>query len=131
MQTTVITLDEIKRTVQRAVAKQLGEVSIADLIDTRARQSRDRLLRISAVVDLVGLTQSTIYALEKDGDFPKHIPLTDRTSAWSEHEVQEWIFGRLNDRDRRLRQRSHSKAHRQLKQAAQSSAAKRKVASQN
>ncbi|MDB4521959.1 AlpA family phage regulatory protein [Gammaproteobacteria bacterium] len=63
------------------------------------------MLRIASVAELTGLSKSTIYVLEGAGNFPKRIPLTSNTSAWSEAEVQDWIAGRKNDRDRALRAR--------------------------
>lgn len=53
-----------------------------------------RLLRLDAVIDLIGLQRSTIYKLEASGQFPKRRKLTERSSAWREDEVVAWMDGR-------------------------------------
>ncbi|MCU1500477.1 MAG: AlpA family transcriptional regulator, partial [Acidimicrobiales bacterium] len=51
---------------------------------TRGAVPRDRLLRLPDVVTTTGCSKSTIYALMKDGKFPKSISITRRMSAWPE-----------------------------------------------
>lgn len=123
--TSIFTLDEIKRTVQEAVSTQMGDLPVSDLIDTRARLEYDRMLRISDVSKLTGLGQSTLYYLEGEGMFPQRIPLTSNTSAWSEQEVQNWIAGRKNEREQRLKARTRGASGKRLKAAAKASAKKR------
>ena len=56
---------------------------------------RDRLLRLRDVEALVGVKKSTIYALMKQGDFPKCIYVTARTVAWPESRVHAWLQERM------------------------------------
>lgn len=46
-----------------------------------------------------GLSRSHIYALAQQGKFPKPTKLSERSSAWVESEVQEWIESRIKVRD--------------------------------
>ncbi len=55
---------------------------------------KDRLLRLPEVEDTTGLKRSTIYQKAKQGLFPKPVKLTERSSAWRESEIQDWIAGR-------------------------------------
>ena len=56
---------------------------------------RDRLLRLRDVEALVGVKKSTIYALMKQGGFPKCIYVTARTVAWPESRVHAWLQERI------------------------------------
>lgn len=55
----------------------------------------ERFLRRSEVIERVGLSDTTIYNLEINGNFPKRIALTPRCVAWRESEVQAWIESRI------------------------------------
>ena len=54
----------------------------------------DRMLRIAQVIELTGLSRSTIYAMVKRGEFPENHPIGSRAVAWREADVLE----RLRDR---------------------------------
>ena len=57
---------------------------------------RDRLLRLPDVSDIVGIRKSSIYALMKEGKFPKCIYVTSKTVAWPESAVLAWVNDRIN-----------------------------------
>lgn len=50
----------------------------------------DRFIRISEVRSLIGLKDSRIYQMIKDGAFPRPIKL-GTASRWSMHAVQAWM----------------------------------------
>jgi prophage regulatory protein len=50
-----------------------------------------KILRLRAVQDWTGLSRSMIYALIKEGTFPKPIPLGARAVGWLESDIQAWI----------------------------------------
>ena len=50
-----------------------------------------RLLRFPAVHHRTGLSRSTIWRLERRGDFPKHRRISPNAVAWLEQEVVGWI----------------------------------------
>jgi prophage regulatory protein len=54
----------------------------------------DRLIRWDDVRRLVGLGRSTIFRLERAGDFPKRVALTARCVAWRESDVVAWLNAR-------------------------------------
>ncbi|MGH9202110.1 MAG: helix-turn-helix transcriptional regulator, partial [Vicinamibacterales bacterium] len=54
-----------------------------------------RLLRFPVVRDRTGLSRSTIWRLERRGEFPKHYRIAPNVVAWSEQEVSHWIEERL------------------------------------
>ncbi len=57
-------------------------------------QITNRLLRRKQILSKTGLSASTIYNLEKSGDFPNHILITPRCAAWYESDVDFWISSR-------------------------------------
>jgi prophage regulatory protein len=54
-----------------------------------------KLLRFPVVRERTGLSRSTIWRLERRGEFPKHRRIAPNVVAWSEHEVSRWIEERL------------------------------------
>lgn len=53
-----------------------------------------RLLRLRQVINLIGISRSSIYQLERDGRFPKRVAIGPRSVAWRESEILEWIASR-------------------------------------
>jgi len=53
--------------------------------------SNTRIIRLPEVKSLTGLGRSNIYSRMKDGTFPKHIHLGERSVGWVESEVRAWI----------------------------------------
>lgn len=54
-----------------------------------------RFMRLSEVCRRVGLPKSTLYKLMADGDFPRQVKPTPRTSAWLEEEIDGWQMERI------------------------------------
>jgi prophage regulatory protein len=59
---------------------------------------KDRVLRKPEVLSTVGLSDATIWRLERDGKFPKRIQLGGNSVGWSENEVLRWIEIKKNER---------------------------------
>jgi len=55
----------------------------------------NKILRLPQVLDIVGLSRSTIYAKIKAGEFPPQIRLSKRSSGWIHSEIQSWIDERV------------------------------------
>lgn len=54
----------------------------------------EKLLRFEQIVKLTGLSRTTLWRLEKQGQFPKRVKLSTRAVAWRETEVHQWIAER-------------------------------------
>ncbi len=68
----------------------------------RVGQSLDRmlslrLLRFPAVRERTGLSRSTIWRLERLGDFPRHRRISANVVAWVEAEVMSWIHSKVGN----------------------------------
>ena len=57
---------------------------------------RDRLLRLPDVSEIVGIRNSSIYALMKKNKFPKCVYITSKTVAWPESAVLAWVNDRIH-----------------------------------
>lgn len=55
-------------------------------------------LRIKQVQDQTALARSTIYKLISEGDFPKPVKITEKSSAWVSSEIGDWKLARMNAR---------------------------------
>ena len=56
--------------------------------------TNERLLRRNQVVEMTGLSYSSIYRAERNGTFPKRIRIGKQAVAWKLSEIQEWIRNR-------------------------------------
>lgn len=56
--------------------------------------TRHRLLRISEVLQRVGVARSTLYRWSQEGFFPRQIRISHKVSVWLEADVEEWILSK-------------------------------------
>jgi prophage regulatory protein len=50
-----------------------------------------RILRIGTVLQLTGLSRSTLYRKVQRGEFPKQIKLSERCAGWRQSSVNAWM----------------------------------------
>ncbi len=53
-----------------------------------------KVLNITQVTNMVGLSRTTIWRREREGDFPKRIYLGGRRVGWDAEEVTDWLQSR-------------------------------------
>lgn len=61
---------------------------------TEKRLTEDKLVDMTFITTLTGLTDKWFYKLIKDGAFPKPIKL-GRSSRWLQSEVEIWLKERI------------------------------------
>ena len=54
-----------------------------------------RIHRIKEVVQMTGLSASSIYKQIRLGNFPPGVKLTSRSTGWSSEDIDGWIKSRL------------------------------------
>lgn len=74
-------------------ASELVTSDIADI--TYSDDVQPRFIRRTEVQKITGLGASSIYQLQRDGDFPLAVQLSERRVAWIESEIQEWVKNRI------------------------------------
>ncbi|EAA3680088.1 AlpA family phage regulatory protein [Salmonella enterica subsp. houtenae] len=57
-------------------------------------------IRKNMLLQMVPLSESTIYSLEQKGLFPKRFALTKRAVAWDKEEVENWLKTRQENNHR-------------------------------
>lgn len=57
------------------------------------------LIKIKEVMKVTCLARPTIYKYISKGSFPKPVSLGGRAVAWVAEEIDEWIEGRVAERD--------------------------------
>jgi prophage regulatory protein len=60
----------------------------------------DRFLREGEVRRITGLSRAQRHRLERSGQFPLRVRLSDRAFGWIEAEVRAWIAARISARER-------------------------------
>lgn len=55
---------------------------------------KDIYLRMPSILEITGLSASTIYRLEKDGLFPTAYRIGKRAKAWRRSEIESWIHNK-------------------------------------
>jgi prophage regulatory protein len=58
-----------------------------------------RIIRKKELRKIIGLSDPSIYRLEKDGQFPRRLQLGGNSVGWLSTEVQEWIENKAAERD--------------------------------
>lgn len=56
-----------------------------------------RAIRREELLQIVQLSETTIYHMEKRGEFPKRFALTPRCVAWDYDEVVAWLQARKDE----------------------------------
>ena len=52
-----------------------------------------KILRLPTIIELTGLSRSSIYLQISRGLFPKPVSLGARAVGWRENEIQDWLDG--------------------------------------
>ncbi len=58
-------------------------------------ETTDRILRAKEVVQLTGLSRTTIWRLENKGEFPRRVSLGGNRVGWRLSEINSWIGTRV------------------------------------
>ena len=61
-----------------------------------------QFIRLKRVIEVTGLSRSTIYSLMKNGNFPAKILLGERAVAWDLDDILEWQRQRIESSRNRL-----------------------------
>ena len=61
-------------------------------------KTKERVIRKPELLAKVGLSDPTIWRMEKDGRFPKRLRLGGNSCGWLESEVDGWLTERAAER---------------------------------
>ncbi|ODS22887.1 hypothetical protein AB835_11800 [Candidatus Endobugula sertula] len=72
-----------------------------NLPQTPAKQSndtQDRILRAHKVQHIVGVSRSTIWRMERKGQFPARLPMGTDNIGWLKSDIEAWIINHRQNR---------------------------------
>jgi len=55
----------------------------------------NKFIKLDDVMEMTGLSRSSIYQFMADGTFPDKVKLGARSVAWDANEVRGWMDGRI------------------------------------
>ena len=58
-----------------------------------------KLLKLPDLIEITGMSRSTILRMIDEGKFPRPIKLNLRTNAWVEAELKDWVNSRIAERE--------------------------------
>ncbi len=62
-------------------------------------ENRQRIIRKPELLNMVGLSDPTIWRMERDGIFPKRLRLGGNSCGWLESEITGWLTERMEARN--------------------------------
>jgi len=64
----------------------------------RATMNTERIIRKPELLRIIGLSDCTVWRMEKEGRFPLRIRLGGNSTGWLLSEVEAWIAARAAER---------------------------------
>ena len=61
---------------------------------SNSNSQQDRIVRSKEVEEMTGLSRTTLWRLERKGDFPNRVPLGEASVGWKLSEINTWINSR-------------------------------------
>lgn len=61
-----------------------------------------QLIRLAVVLEMTGLSKTSLYELINSNNFPKNVKISERSSAWVKSEVLEWIKEKIEARSQEV-----------------------------
>jgi prophage regulatory protein len=65
----------------------------------KIQNTEHQIIKLPSVINISGLSRTTIYSRIEKGTFPKQISLGERSVGWIKSEILEWINSRIKARD--------------------------------
>ena len=92
-------IDSIKKLIKSNDVQQPNYEQIKELVQNETLSLRptspNDLVRREEVINMTGLSRSTIYTLMKNSEFPLSIKLSERSIAWRRGDIQNWINDKI------------------------------------
>ncbi|MDC9499833.1 MULTISPECIES: helix-turn-helix transcriptional regulator [unclassified Pseudoalteromonas] len=99
-------IDSIKKLIKSNDVQQPNYEQIKELVQNETLSLRptspNDLVRREEVINMTGLSRSTIYTLMKNSEFPLSIKLSERSVAWRRGDIQNWISNKIASKNERV-----------------------------
>jgi len=65
----------------------------------KIQNTEHQIIKLPSVINMAGISRTSIYNRIEEGTFPKQISLGERSVGWVKSEILEWIDSRIKARD--------------------------------
>ena len=55
-----------------------------------------KIIRPTQLANQLGVSKSTLWRLEKSGELPKRVTISERIVGWRESDIEEWLEKKQN-----------------------------------
>lgn len=86
----------IKREVAYKSLLKVTEPTISVESQPPKEHEPNSFIRIKDVIEMVGLSRSSIYKYVSEGEFPSPIKLSERSVAWRRGDIDAWVMSKLS-----------------------------------
>lgn len=86
-------VDQKKCGVKHMATKTVQQKEATEAFRKLVIEKQQRIIRKRELLGMVGLSDATIWRMEKDGKFPKRLRLGGNSCGWFETEVMDWMAG--------------------------------------
>lgn len=62
------------------------------------QENKERLIRKPELLSMIGLSDTTVWRMERDGRFPKRLRIGGNSVGWLESEITSWLRSRAEER---------------------------------
>jgi prophage regulatory protein len=76
-------------------SRATGRADLATASDEAAAWHPTRIIRVRELCARTGLSRTTLWRMERRGDFPSRRQLSPGTVGWMESEIEAWLVGRI------------------------------------
>jgi prophage regulatory protein len=66
----------------------------------KIQNTEHQRIKLPSVINITGISRTSIYNRIEEGTFPKQINLGERSVGWVKSEIIEWINVRIQARDK-------------------------------
>jgi len=63
--------------------------------EAQVNQSTTRIISLREVLSRTSMSRSAVYALQKQGEFPKSVSITERRVGFVESEIDDWLKAKI------------------------------------
>ncbi|MEZ9518260.1 AlpA family transcriptional regulator [Vibrio splendidus] len=70
-----------------------------EMTNIKQPPTSSRLMRLKEVIQVTGISRSSLYKYLNEGQFPPPVSLGVRSVTWVDHEIQTWITTKMSQRN--------------------------------
>lgn len=99
--------DEIRRIVKQSVKEVLEEYLVGTLSDIKHEREHSptslhstdplRIIRASELAEILSISRTTLWRLEKEGHLPRKITIGSRSIGWLRKDIEDYLSSQKSE----------------------------------